>query len=321
MRRDLHLDITEIAAFGTGPRSEQCDETLRHLLKCRDCRSLLPLPTTKEFWRSVLEDRPQSPGKERKELLFSRTISWLSGRLDAFPPPARVTAGAALLFFAIAAFSMLLMFGRPYQTDEGSVAQVSDIYSPLVRPDNAFETSEPESAANGQVSTESRVDVAKTSTSSSPRKGESKLSLGSLEARKLPVKPGNKSLNRSETRGSGTACGATLPVRFEITSTELGMRLNWEKVPGAVSYTAYLSDLDERLIDQFETESENSYLTKSKLVPEITYKWKLVVSLKGGRTMVVTSRNFRSGDIEHNDRQSSQLRRKTVASVRCTEVK
>lgn len=326
MRRDIHLDISEIAAFGTGPRSEQCDETLRHLLKCRDCRNLLPMPTAKEFWRSVLEDRARSQAEERTDSPLSRIVSLSQGfgRLDAFLRPTRSGAFAVMLFLAVAGFSMLLMFGPPDQTGEDTVSQVKDTYIPAYRSEETPVTSNVEGPTNADTGAESRVEISKSSRLSRERQVESKRSVVISGKRKsrLPVNSAIKSMKRSETRGSGTSCGENSTVGFVIDSTGSGPRLHWGKVPGANSYTVYLSDLDERLIDQFETESATSYVSSAKLEPETTYKWKLVVSLKGGRTILATSQNFRPVDLQENKRGTSiTLRKKRAASVRCSEDK
>lgn len=322
MRRDLHLDISEIVAFGTRPRSEQCDETLRHLLKCPDCRSLLPLPTTKDLWRSVLEDRGPSQAEDTNESLFSlvASVSRLFSRTSSLPLLTRSTAVAAVLFLTIVGFSMLLMFERTAEKDDGTIAQVGEKFPAAVNSGETFMRSDLESASNPDMSTESQAeDVKPTKPPATKREPERKYKAGIMN-RGLPGDHAIKSLNRSETRGSGTPCGENSTVGLEISAIESGVRINWGKVTGAMSYTLYLSDLDEKLIDQFESESETSYITIARLDPETTYKWKLVVTLKGGRTILATSRNFRLGDLKENEGgRNIVLRKKTAASVRCTE--
>ncbi len=322
MRRDLHLDISEIAAFGTGPRSEQCDETLRHLLKCRDCRSLLPLPTTKELWRSVLEERGQAQTEDTNESLYSRiaSISQLVGRIGSLPRLTRPTAVAAVLFLAIAGFSMLLMFGRIAKTDDGTMAQVGEKLPAPVSSGETPTRTDVEAASNPDSSIESRVEAAKRSNSPARKRQVDRKHTPERVNRNFSERAAIKSLKQSDTRGSGSSCGESSISRLEISSIESGIRVDWEKVTGAISYTLYLSDLDERLIDQFETESQTSYITTAILDPDTAYKWKLVIGLQGGRTLVATSRNFRLTDLKENGR-SITLRRKTAASVRCTEDK
>ena len=105
-------------------------------------------------------------------------------------------------------------------------------------------------------------------------------------------------------------------IDFEARKTEDGLRLTWGKVPNAVSYSVYLSDLDERLIDQFETADKTTYLVTIPLDTETVYRWKLIATVKNGERIVSESQNFRIGGS-----RPIPVRRRTAAAVRCVEGK
>lgn len=327
MRRSLHLDMSEIATFFTRPKSEQCDETVRHLLKCRDCRSLLTMPTTKEFWRAVLEDRVRRQEDEASESLISRIRSRLSllGEFGARFQPSQSATVVAVLFLLIIGFSLsALMFGRREGTDDHMLAQ-----APGRQTTFTSSVEEPLAAGSGapdpaEVVNEPRRDIENESIGTERRANSGRhLSEPGTKRRASQQVSSIWSLNRSETRGSGTLCGEGVPVSLEMNATELGLKLNWGKVPQAISYTVYLSDLEERLIDQFETPGENSYVTTRQLDPETIYRWKLVVDLKDGRKILATSRNFRfrNSYLEIEQKQSFQKRKLLPTNVRCMEGK
>ena len=54
--------------------------------------------------------------------------------------------------------------------------------------------------------------------------------------------------------------------------------LKWKKVDGATGYHVYISDDDEILVDEYETD-QTSYVFKKPLDPEKNYIWKMVIEL------------------------------------------
>ena len=99
--------------------------------------------------------------------------------------------------------------------------------------------------------------------------------------------------------------------------------LKWGRIAGAISYNVYLSDLDEKLIDSFETADETSHLVTAELEKETVYRLRLIAKLENGERVVSESRNFRISNPAKDSQSAGDLttRKRTAASVRCVEVK
>ena len=57
-------------------------------------------------------------------------------------------------------------------------------------------------------------------------------------------------------------CGGETSVETEIGLSGEAVTLKWKKIPNAVKYHLYVSDDEEILIDEYETERETSYTVK-----------------------------------------------------------
>lgn len=67
MSEHEHVTKDEIAAFAAKTLSVEKHRTVaRHMLRCSDCRNDLPMPTTEEFFRALLDEsvRPQDGEKD-----------------------------------------------------------------------------------------------------------------------------------------------------------------------------------------------------------------------------------------------------------------
>jgi hypothetical protein len=100
--------------------------------------------------------------------------------------------------------------------------------------------------------------------------------------------------NISSTRGGGVPadCSSETPVETEIGLSGEAVTLKWQKVPHAVKYHLYISDDEEILIDEYETERETSYTFKKPLDAAKTYRWKVVVTTEDGKTIAGDSQKF-----------------------------
>lgn len=316
MTSEEHLQISDILAYRERRLSAD-DHTMaaRHLLRCAECREHLPLPTKEEFFNALFGDHlnDYEPGtwESLKELLAQPILGG---------PAVRNAVFASLLLLALLGFSFLMWTqpGSPF--DENMVAVVTDVgggdefdsaadpHTPdrsICRPDNTLDSRPigPEK--------ESDTKPAASHTSKAARNGT-----GLRSTRPRPTQ-------RAETRGASGSCEGQRLVDLEVRSVESGLRLIWNKVPNAILYTIYLSDLDERLIAQYETADETSYLVSVPLDKEKVYRWKLIATLKEGERVVSESQNFKVGDPRNGTRspESTGVRKKTAASVRCAEVK
>ena len=129
-------------------------------------------------------------------------------------------------------------------------------------------------------------------------------------------------VRNSETRGK-LPCGGQRSVGLEARLTETGLLLRWNKVRGTVKLSVYLSDLDEKLIDHFETVDRTSHLVSAKLENETVYSLRLIVTLESGERIVSESQNFKVGDLTNNAKSigAVSVQKKTAATVRCVEAK
>lgn len=329
MNRSEHLQLSSVVAFHEGLLSQPAyDETARHLLQCRDCRSLLPLPTPEEVWNCVLVEREDDSNAESFNLLthkglFSQLRSFcLSGFVT---PTGQSAIFASVLFLVLSGFMLLLLFNRPSSTENNLVAVAS----------NGPEIPDIENPAGIAWADSDRRPHGETgSLPDDPKRGDlshiSKTSDGMRSPRKWNRKtvPRTSSDNkgiaqRAETRGSGSPCGGRESIGLETRRAENSIRLSWEKVDGAVSYVVFVSDLDEKLIDQFETSDQTAYTVATVLERDVIYRWKLIVTLKNGERIVGEAQNFRvnNAGAPESRLEISPVRKRATVGIRCVENK
>ena len=82
----------------------------------------------------------------------------------------------------------------------------------------------------------------------------------------------------------------------------------------AAKYHLYVSDDDEILLDEFETTSETVYVLRRPLDPQKTYRWKVVVTLEDGKTIVGSSQKFTAKDFKSTGKK---FKKREKSEVRC----
>ena len=92
--------------------------------------------------------------------------------------------------------------------------------------------------------------------------------------------------------------------------------LRWKKFPDAAKYNLYISDDEEILIDEYETQNNTSYVLNKPLDPAKTYSWKILVTLENGETVIGASRKFTVKDFQMNE---ESLQNKSKSDIRCAE--
>jgi len=66
MKESDHLTTNEIAAYAAKSLSSEKHRIVgRHVLRCPDCRNRLPIPTTDEFFRVLLDESVRQPDGEK----------------------------------------------------------------------------------------------------------------------------------------------------------------------------------------------------------------------------------------------------------------
>ena len=322
MTSEKHLHLSDILAFRERHLSAT-DHTAatRHLLLCPECRSRLPLPTADELWRAVMGDDEEthkttgivSAWISAKDYFAGTIFGQFANRNVVFP---------GLLLFAIFGYSLFLMVPGGSSENEDLVATVgnagsnSDIHS--TNSDGPF--SHP---ANTGVSTSSS-DSRSASSQTQDRTHKKTVRAGNEQTsqRTHSRNPARTaSLRQAETRGN-VPCAGQRSISLGAKHTDAGLLLTWEKVRGAVTYNVYLSDLDERLIDHFETAGGTSHLVTAALDSETVYRLRLIANLENGERVVSESQNLKISDLTKGLQSSGNIdRKKTSASVRCVEAK
>ena len=128
--------------------------------------------------------------------------------------------------------------------------------------------------------------------------------------------PDEEKASISLTRGGNSAkCGDQMPLDWGIEMSGETLVLKWKKVPNAAKYHLYVSDDEEILVDEYETERETSYALKKQLDPMKTYKWKVIITLENGNTIVGESQKFSPKDFRQNQKKSDK---KKKFDVRCS---
>ncbi|MBX3290005.1 MAG: hypothetical protein KF855_11745 [Acidobacteria bacterium] len=324
MTSEEHLQISDILAYRERQLSAE-DHTMaaRHLIRCPECRNQLPVPTADEFWNCLMGSDEKATEETIRIPVWIAIKESLGGVLPA-RPTMRNAVLASLLAIAILGFSALLMMPGGALDDENMVAAVNntdarDIPDPMSYEsptrNEIVNSDDPVSSTASQASKAATAeqDVAR---SDAARNGRIP---GRINDRRASA---SGSRRQAKTRGK-TPCEGQRSVALEARQTDDGLLLTWEKVRNAVTYNVYLSDLDERLIDHFETDERTSYLVTAELDPETTYRLRLIVKLESGERIVSESQDFRMSDLKRKSQSTGtiKMQKKTTASVRCVEVK
>lgn len=302
-----HLTRDEVLAFADDLLpAQQLYEIGRHLIECEGCRRFLPSPTVEQFRSAIMTE--WQPIEITADL--NPTVS-VSSKFSSIwkLPSVWAFGGSALVIAGI--FIFLLMPGTKSSSDE------------IVR----HLENEPKAELNFPAPLKtSGIDVPVTSADSnktSPRVAETIGSKSGLPASKsLPKSDRNQKFERkgnetrgqiSAIRGAGGNCSGDNSVALEFSSELENFVFKWKKVPKAVKYHLYISDDDEILIDEYETTQETSFVLRKPLDPAKTYKWKIIITLENGQTVVgpsskFTLRNFQTSRLKSEKKRNAAIR-------------
>lgn len=302
-----HLTATELSAYSLGSLEKTESQTLgRHLLNCAECRKLLPMPSVERFWAAIMTDTEinDAPQKEDSENFLSSLSSLLklqSGLL---------WGSAALII--VFCFSFFLWLGSAdssrevVQTFEHELGSQPNFPSPSQTPDKE----------NSSTSTNSNraeaVLTPKNLKSDSPKPNTSQNNSGQ-DFKKPNLKRTNETI--SAARGVSAKCSEYKPVEIEFSADKENFVFKWKAVPKAVKYHLYISDDEEILIDEYETQNETSFVLKKPLDPQKTYNWKIIVTLENGEQVVGDSQKFTTKDFQTNQKK---VEKRKSAEIRCS---
>ncbi|MBX3298518.1 MAG: hypothetical protein KF736_03515 [Acidobacteria bacterium] len=294
-----HLSAAEVAMFREDSFSYRSIEIGRHLLACKECRAKLPSVTPQEFRECVLGANGE--GLDESEYKY---------RFFDFPilSFARVTAFAG---FAILLLAGIYFVGVQKFTTSNTVAKsennaVTNELNPV-----------PDSVANQANHEKEQLPIKSLDVPS--RDSRPKLPLTKTDQRKKAgVTASGPKLQNAETRGSENPCSRGATISLESKADGKEVFLKWNSVKGAESYDIYISDLDENMIDHFESKSQTHYRSAVRLDPAKSYRWKLIITLKNGKKIVGPPQILTSGtSTEDNIESGAMERQRGSFELRC----
>ena len=316
MNASEHVSRNQIAAFNAGSLAEsESREVGRHLLGCMDCRGLLPLPDPRKFWTAVVSERDSQKSRVNDASRFS-IPPYIRAFVGFFRKPSGLAWSGSVLVVILGLALVLLFSASNEPSVESEVAKSFEIENPIsvpshnqakgpnvVLPDHADRNNRKDKAPD-RVFTGQRLPV--------PRlKQNSKLS---RDNRGVAVRQVSEGV--SSTRGAISKCGTEGAFEMELRYAETDVMLRWQHVPNAAKYHLYVSDDEEILIDEFETENATSYVLKKQLDPKKSYKWKVLIALENGQVVVADSQKLTSEDIRSVQKKMSSKRQRSV--TRCS---
>ncbi len=314
MRTVKHLTRNQLSAYNAGLLAgDESNAALKHLLMCAECRKLMPLPTVDEFWSAIMTEnvRVKNPAGEKSGNLWQSFSS-------VFSPDWNLRSGlvwtSGLVIILLSFMFWLRMDGADSSNDIArsfniSDEQVSELNYP---PTDGFRDND------GQISSDN---INRPIARPTQKKVITNLPKPNLLQNNFGRNPEKnvvkeKAAKFSLTRGVLDGCSEEKAFELEFSPEGENFVFRWKKVPKAVNYHLYISDDDEVLIDEFETTEETSFILRKPLDPLKTYKWKIIVTLENGQTVVGTSSSFTVKNF-----QTNQVKRekKANSAVRCAE--
>jgi hypothetical protein len=263
-----HLSTSEVAMFRAN--SSRSIEIGRHLLICKECRAKLPAGSPEEFLNCVFEDTLQFESQCRRSVFAFPSFSTFSiARAAAF-------AGLAVVLIVglyLVAGDRLAPSGTT-TVARGDQSDVSINVDP-VPPQRAETLPSPVDYPPALRDPDSRSGSANSKNHVRSGQGRTRRALSPAPT-----------FRNAETRGNGNPCSNRTTVHLESVSDGQEVVLKWNAVKGAASYDVYIADLDENLIDHFESKSRTSYRSSVILEPTRTYRWKLIITLLNGNRIV-----------------------------------
>jgi len=316
MNPSEHLTRNQIAAFSAGSLAASESRSIGgHLIRCVECRGLLPLPDAGKFWTAVMGEEDSQISQASDESAYSiPPYIRAFGRFFSKPQSLAWGGGALVVILGLA---LVLLFSASNESSvESEVAKSFEIENPVsipshdqakgpnvVLPDHV-DRNNPKDQAPDRVRTGQRLP--------GPRlKQNSKRSSDNRGAAARLISDGV-----SPTRGVTSKCGTERTLGMELEYVEADVVLRWQRVPNAAKYHVYISDDEEILVDEFETENSTSYLLKKQLDPKRSYKWKVIITLENGQVIVADSQEFTSEDIRSVQKRLSNKKQRSV--TRCS---
>ncbi|MCW5958497.1 MAG: hypothetical protein KIT61_18100 [Pyrinomonadaceae bacterium] len=317
MNPSEHLTRNQIAAFSAGSLAANESRSIGgHLIRCVECRGLLPLPDAGKFWTAVMGEEDSQISQVNDESAYSiPPYIRAFGRFFSKPNGLAWSGGALVVILGLA---LVLLFSASNESSvESEVAKSFEIENPVSTPSHD-QAKEPNVVVRDRAKENDHKDHPPDRVSTeqrSPGTRQKQNSKGPSDNRGAAAR--SVSGGVSSTRGAISKCGTERTFEMKLRYAETDLVLRWQRVPNAAKYHLYVSDDEEILIDEFETENATSYLLKKQLDPKKSYKWKVLITLENGQVIVADSQKFTSEDIRSVQDKVSSKRQRSV--TRCSE--
>jgi len=313
MSKNIHLTRDQLSALSGVPFSAiESGTAQKHLMMCDKCRKQLPLPSVEQLWAAVLmqNELDENANGEKSEPIWSPVLAGFSFVWN-LRSGLVWTAGAFVVLLGL-----IFLLRMDVAESKEEIVQILDSQKEL-GPEINYSPSNPvpgnlnQTASNNTNHVNNGHDPRRLRTDlPAPKRLQNNLGQSSSKNR---VK--DKPLRVSETRGGSSDCTGEQTFEIEVSSMQENYVFKWKKLPKAIKYHIYISDDDEILIDEYETENETFFVMRKQLDPLKTYKWKVIITLENGQTVISSSSKFTI-----NDFQTSRLKpeKKKNADIRCS---
>lgn len=268
-----HLSAAEVTMFREDTLSSRSLEIGRHLLACKECRVKLPAVTSREFRNCVLDSDTAQPFESKAKRRFFDSPILSIARVSAF-------AGFVILLAAgiyFVGIDRLGSFETTVAKNEGDADGVKQVNETIAK--NPLENEH--LPLKGAITPEKNF---------GPLRSSRKISRPQVKHVATQEKVQNV-----ETRGNGNPCSENSMIFLQSNWDGQEVSLKWNAVKGAQSYAIYISDLDENLIDHFESKYQTVYHSKMRLDPNKRYRWILIIRLENGNRIVGSPQAIGSG--------------------------
>lgn len=305
-----HVTRNQIEAFGTGALAANDSRIIGgHLIRCVECRSLLPFPNEARVWTAITSESDLSKAIPKRDpaATFEGVFAGIFGKRNRL-----AWAGSMLVVVVVSLGAVIILSVWSERNGRTDVAHSFELENPIPDPNNNLPN---------EWNALAEEDPGRNSAVKSPNSKKS--DGGSSDLREKPAALATSSVKRpssssngniSTTRGAITPCTLGKAMDVELGSNSTDLVLRWKPVPKAAKYHLYISDDSEVLIDEFETDAETVYVLRKPLHPTKAYKWKIVITLEGGQNLYVDAQKFTVKDFRSS---ASGYKRKVRTNTRC----
>lgn len=312
MNPSEHLTRNQIAAFSAGSLAAYESRSIGgHLIRCVECRSLLPFPNPAQVWTAITTERVISETEQgdNSPSLDSTHSQWFLG---LFGKRHRLAWAGGMLLLAFSLAGLLITSGSNGENAENEVVRTFELQNPIpiLNGDqaNGINTGLPDNSG-----TDSGVKEVN-SNSTGRERVEARRKTGSRTTTRDTRTTGGINRKISPTRGSISPCVVGRMIEVELGSQKSDLILRWKRVRNATKYHLYVSDDNEILIDEFETDQDTSYVLKKPLDLSKGYKWKIVITLENGQKLYADAQKFTAKDFQSS---FNGYKTKARSNMRC----